>query len=327
LPECSDFFSKLFADDTALILYDDDLTNLINIANQEFQKVCKYFRKNKLSLHPDKTKYIIISNSRIVHDTPTKIFINNNNVDQNDPLLIHEIKRVLPTDNVPAIKYLGVFFDPYLNFKYHVQQLSAKLSRALFHIRRVKNILSKEALKTLYYSLFHCHVIYAIEIWSSASNSLVNDIFVKQKAAVRTIHGSKYNSHSAPIFKELEILPINLLINMHLAKIMFFYKNARLPACFNNTWLTRMDRDLSTGGPLLRNPDEFKYVVPFARTDQLRRFPLTSAPEAWNALPVETKLLPTIYSFCSNLKKNYLSSLPSTPECTRLYCPVCQVLP
>jgi hypothetical protein len=168
LPECSEFLSKLFADDTALILFDDDLNNLVSKANSELQKVCRYFRINKLSLHPDKTKYIIISNSKIVHETATGIFINNNNVDQNDPRLVHEIKRVLPTDKVPAIKYLGVYFDPNLNFKYHVQQLSAKLSRALFQIRRVKNILSSDALKILYYSLFHCHIVYAIEIWSLA---------------------------------------------------------------------------------------------------------------------------------------------------------------
>jgi uncharacterized protein YpbB len=140
--------------------------------------VCKYFRHNKLSLHPDKTKYIIISNSRRIHETVTKIFINNNNIDQNDPSLIHEIKRVLPSDEIPAIKYLGVYFDPYLNFKYHVQQLSLKLSRALFQIRRVKNILSKEALKTLYFSLFHCHIVYAIETWSLASKSLIDDLFI-----------------------------------------------------------------------------------------------------------------------------------------------------
>jgi hypothetical protein len=72
LPECSDFLSKLFADDTALILCDDDLERLVRKANVEFQKVCMYFRSNKLSLHPDKTKYIIISNSRQVHDTVTK---------------------------------------------------------------------------------------------------------------------------------------------------------------------------------------------------------------------------------------------------------------
>jgi hypothetical protein len=129
------------------------------------------------------------------YETATGIFINNNNVGQNDPLLVHEIKRVLPSDNVPAIKYLGVYFDPNLNFKYHVQQLpvSAKLPRALFHIRRVTNILSSDALKTLYYSLFHCHIVYAIEIWSLASKNLINDIFLKQKAVVRTISGSNYN--------------------------------------------------------------------------------------------------------------------------------------
>jgi hypothetical protein len=91
LPECSEFLSKLFADDTVLLLCDDDLDSLIAKANLEFQKVCKYFRSNRLSLHPDKTKYIIISNSRQVHVTPTQILINNNNIGQNEQGLIHEI--------------------------------------------------------------------------------------------------------------------------------------------------------------------------------------------------------------------------------------------
>jgi hypothetical protein len=203
LPECSDFFSKLFADDTALILCEDDLESLVRKANTEFQKVCMYFRSNKLSLHPDKTKYIIISNSRQVHETETKIFINNNNVGQNEQSLIHEIKRVLTNDDIAAIKYLGVYFDPHLNFKFHVQQLSLQLSRSLFQIRRVENILSKDALKTLYFSLFHCHLVYAIKIWNVASNSLIDDLYIKQKAAICIISDAKYNSHTAPLFKNL----------------------------------------------------------------------------------------------------------------------------
>jgi hypothetical protein len=63
LPSCSNFLSLLFADDTALIIEDDNLNNLISQANLEFQKVCTFFRQNKLSLHPDKSKYLIISNS------------------------------------------------------------------------------------------------------------------------------------------------------------------------------------------------------------------------------------------------------------------------
>jgi hypothetical protein len=325
LPECSEFLSKLFADDTALILCDNDLNNLILKANLEFQKVCKYFRINKLSLHTDKTKYIIISNSKQAHETPTKIFINNNNIGQNEKGLIHEIKRVLPSDDLPAIKYLGVYFDPNLNFKYHLQQLSVKLSRALFQIRRVKNLLSKAALKTLYFSLFHCHIIYAIEIWSIAPLSAVNELFIKQKAVIQILSGAKYNSHTAPLFKDLKILQLHTLIQLYLAKIMYFYKNNKLPSRFENTWLTGAAQNLLVGGPLLRNAED--YVIPFARTDHLRRFPLTAAPEVWNPLPLALKNSPSVSLFCNNFKNIYLDMLPSTPECTRLFCPVCQVVP
>jgi hypothetical protein len=293
LPGCSEFMSKLFADDTALLMCDDDLDNLIRKANIEFQKICKYFRANKLSLHPDKTKYIVISNSRFVHETVTEISINNNNVGQNDNQLIHVIQRILPSDNVPAIKYLGVYFDPNLNFKYHIQQLNAKLSRALFQIRHVKNILSKDALKTLYYSLFHCHIIYAIEIWSLASKTLINDLYLKQKAVIRIISDAKYNSHTAPLFKELGILPLNMLIQLNLSKIMYYFKNNKLPSCFNGTWQSGLETNIETGGPLLRNADDF--VVPFARTDQLRRFPLITILETWNNLASELKNMPSVH--------------------------------
>jgi hypothetical protein len=185
--------------------------------------------------------------------------------------------------------------------------------------------LSKEALKTLYFSLFHCHIVYAIETWSLASKSLIDDLFIKQKAAVRIVSYAKYNSHTAPLFKELKILPLQMLIQLHLSKIMFFYKNNMLPDCFNDTWSTGLELNRITGGPLLRNADV--YQVQFARTDHLRRFPLHSIPEAWNALSPELQNSPSVYSFCSNFKNINILTLPSIPVCTRLFCPVCQATP
>jgi ribonucleases P/MRP protein subunit RPP40 len=142
MPECCYLDFNLFADDTALISEDDDIDNLYLKTNHSFQKVCAYFRLHKFSLHPDKTKYILISNSKNVNEIASKIFINNNNPGQNDPKNIHEVVRVRITDKVPAIKYLGVYFDPGLTFRYHVEQILSKISRALFLLRRVKNILS-----------------------------------------------------------------------------------------------------------------------------------------------------------------------------------------
>jgi Reverse transcriptase (RNA-dependent DNA polymerase) len=92
LPECTELLSKLFADDTAIINEDDNLDRLLLKTNLEFQKVCRYFRMNKLSLHPDKTKFLIISNSTTIWDAPASIFINNNNPGQNNASLIYKFK-------------------------------------------------------------------------------------------------------------------------------------------------------------------------------------------------------------------------------------------
>jgi hypothetical protein len=47
----------------------------------------------------------------------------------NPKLSVH--KKVQISDQIPAVKYLGVFCDPQLNFKYNIQQISNKLSRTL----------------------------------------------------------------------------------------------------------------------------------------------------------------------------------------------------
>jgi hypothetical protein len=131
------------------------------------------------------------------------IFINNNNIGEvQDPNKITKLHRVTKDDDIPAIKYLGVYFDPELNFKFHISQLSKKLSKTLFSLRSVKNLLPEKSLISLYYSLFHCHLIYAIEIWGNTSTSTLNELIKKQKQAIRLISNSKYNAHTQPLFKK-----------------------------------------------------------------------------------------------------------------------------
>ena len=188
----------LFADDTALYAEADNIDSLINLVNTEFQKVCNYFRMNKLSLHPAKTKYLIFSHSKTVQERDFSIVINNNNDDFKDPSLISEISRVPNSDQTTAIKYLGVFFDPSLNFKFQIQNISKKISRALFSLRCVKNFLPAPALKSLYNALVH--LIYACEIWSCTFKSNLLPLVKKQKAALRIICNGKFNAHTEHLF-------------------------------------------------------------------------------------------------------------------------------
>ena len=118
LPLSSKFLSLLFADDTTLLITHTNINELIAMANIEFRKICEFFRVNRLVLHPDKTKFILLTRSKI-KQINLNIFCDNNNNDQNLAENISVIGQVCSSDTVPAIKFLGVFFDPDLNFISH----------------------------------------------------------------------------------------------------------------------------------------------------------------------------------------------------------------
>ena len=94
----------------------------------------------------------------------------------------------------PHFKFLGVYFDPNLNFKKHISYINSKLSKSLFYLRSTKNFLNQKALKHIYYATFHSNLIYAIHIWSAVPASSYNQLYLKQKAALKIIGNSKYNS-------------------------------------------------------------------------------------------------------------------------------------
>ncbi len=62
----------------------DNLDELYAVAYSEFNKLCTYFRVNKLSLHPDKTKYLLITYNNAPTNHNHRILINNNNPGETD---------------------------------------------------------------------------------------------------------------------------------------------------------------------------------------------------------------------------------------------------
>ena len=314
--------SILFADDTALGASGENLEQLNYFINVEFHKICTYFRLNKLSLHPDKTKFIVFSNSNLVANQDFKIYISNSNIHFNDPLAIKtEIARVKKDDDVPAIKYLGVHFDPCLNFNYHTKILAKKVSKALYAIRSVKNFLPPSALYSIYYALFHSHLNYAIQIWSSGNPANLETLFKLQKKAIRLISNSSYNAHTEPLFKLQEILPLKILANYTKLQCMQQFVQKTLPTSLLCTWTRNSERRNQDTQHHLRNDNDF--YSPLARTNQIQRFPLFLLPELWNSIPENVKILRNHLTFASTLKKLFISELSDTPRCDRLLCPSC----
>ena len=206
-----------------------------------------------------------------------------------------------------------------LDFKYHIRQINAKLSRGLFILRKSKNILTEKALKSLYYSLFHCHLTYGILIYSCVNKSSLQGLIKKQKAAVRILANAKYNSHTNPLFSSLKILPFESLVEYFSLQFFYDYKNNKLPRSFNAYWQTI--GEFNNRYPL-RNANE--YVIPRYRTTQVSLFPKWNLPKLWNEFddPNNIKLLMSRNMFNVTLKKFLINRIPL--ECLIANCLICQ---
>jgi hypothetical protein len=196
----------------------------------------------------------------------------------------------------------------------------------MYFLRSAKNLLSEKALKALYYALVHCHLIYGILIWSCTGFSNLKGLVKKQKDAIRIVTCSHYNSHTEPLFKKLNILPLHQLISYFKIQFMQQFKFKHLPSAFDNVWTTNEERIANNDNAMpLRNNDDF--FVPFARTSQADRIPFFSFPKIWNEFPdvvIKSEANKLIFNF--KLKEYFIEKLNANFVCTRLLCPHCHLI-
>jgi hypothetical protein len=69
------FLSLLFPHDITLLSSGPNLPDLIKFVNDELFKITTYFRLNKLALHPQKTQFMLISNSPSAINYPTNFLL------------------------------------------------------------------------------------------------------------------------------------------------------------------------------------------------------------------------------------------------------------
>ena len=172
----------------------------------------------------------------------------------------------------------------------------------------------------MYFSLFHSHLTYCLPVYSCTSTNNINSLHLKQKAAIRIITHSKYNSHTQPLFHQLQILPLPDIIKTANLHFIHSYINNNLPSSFMSFFTLNSDR---TGlNYQLRNNNDF--LVPLTRTDYFKRFPQFNMPSLWNSHPNEIKLITPRFKFKKVLKSYYLKILENF-RCEKLFCYCCSV--
>jgi hypothetical protein len=182
-------------------------------------------------------------------------------------------------------------------------------------------LLSEKSLKSLYFALIHCHLIYCNIIWGCAASNVIQELYIKQKKAIRLIYNKPFNFHTHSLFKKADVLPLPSLIKFSQLQFMHSYVHDLIPSSFERIWATNFNRRNEENRPNLRNDQDIE--VPFARTNFAQKMPLSAFPKMWNELSNVVKYDPNRIVFSNKLKTCFLEQLIENFVCIRDNCPCC----
>ena len=114
---------------------------------------------------------------------------------------------------------------------------------------KLRPFLPMKVMKNVYYSLIYSHIIYAIEIWGSASKCELDKILILQKRAFRPMTFNDIRpivpgtlTPSDPIFIKLESLKVMDIYKVQVSKFIFRCINKIAPINFHNWFKVNHER-------------------------------------------------------------------------------------
>ena len=134
----------------------------------------------------------------------------------------------IPLERVQTLNFLGLLLNENMSWKPHIDILSNKLAKCAGVLNKLKRLLPIHILRTLYFSMAQSRMMYGILAWGFDYYRIEK----LQKRFVRIISSSKYNAHSEPLFKVLDILKIEHLFSQSCLKFVYKFKKCQLPKYF-----------------------------------------------------------------------------------------------
>ena len=101
-----------------------------------------------------------------------------------------------------------------MSWKEHITLVNCKLRKGIGILSKIRDLVPKNVLKSLYYSFIQPFVDYNLLNWNCTPTTNLECIRVSLKKAVRIISFKPRQEHSAPLFKERKILPLDQQINL-----------------------------------------------------------------------------------------------------------------
>ena len=134
-------------------------------------------------------------------------------------------------------KFLGLTIDDELSWKYHINQVSSKISKCtgiFARVRHYQHYVSLKSLLTIYNTIIYPYLIYCNITWTSTYPTRLQPIYLIQKKKGRIMTFAPFGEGSKQIFQSLKLLNTYELNTFLTALFMFLYFNDKLPITFND---------------------------------------------------------------------------------------------
>ena len=259
LPKLStDMTCLSYADDTALLFKNKDISHLQTMVDALLVRLLDWFNANFLSLNVSKT----YTQHYTTRSSEFKLAIELNN---------------LPVKESDSVRYLGVIIDKYLKFTKHIDHVSGIIGRNIGIISRIRFCIDKRTAHLLYNTLILPYLNYCCMIWGSNYHSQIERLVILQKRAVRLIE-YVYPPHSSePIFKKYNILKLNDIVKSQMILVMHKFITKQLPGVFDNVYEL-----CEEGRPQRRQINHF--IQPFSNRNYRLFTTSCLGPKLWNAI-------------------------------------------
>ena len=213
---CSNFDVTLYADDSVLTSSHKDVLTLQNNINQELHKIDKWLCINELTIHLNRTNFLLFSNNSTLPEL-------------NIHFASSKIKRC---DNV---KYSGVYLDDKLNWDSHIGYLITKLSSAIAIFYKLRNYFPINILITVFYSIVYSHLQYAVTSWGKCSITWRKWLQIKQNMIVCIINKCRiYHTKLKSLFEKMILLNISAIYELEVGKFMAKLRDKQLSDYFSS---------------------------------------------------------------------------------------------
>ena len=180
--------SVLFADNTSILITSPNKNDFQLKITAAFNFINEWLNTDFLSINFNKTHYVQFT-TKNKPKSHIKISYNNKQI-----------------STISSIKFLGIYINDTLNWKYHIKYILPKLNAVCYAMRIIKPYtISLETLKIVYYSNLNWVINYGLPFWRISPHS--KKIFRIRKRTVRIMMGCSKEVSCRNLFRILKILP------------------------------------------------------------------------------------------------------------------------